>query len=236
MPSPFLIPAGMIAVKVGGKWILRKIKDHLKKVKQNIAKRKGASVTKKTAKPESSMKTKKKATRTREQLTKLNEKLRRNETKLDKKLGRFVKTVHPRTDATGGQKSMIEEKGGLLKDVQEFKRNLEKQDMSTDNIVQAYKRLRLWKTDIKKPAGSMTSEGRASLARYAKARQREDAGYIRRKFNNAPPDDPIIKKLVRDDKRRVKEAYKKQIKKDRTTRKYVDKVMGKPKKRRVKDK
>ena len=235
MPSPFLIPAGMIAVKVGGKWILRKIKDHLKKVKQNIAKRKGASVTKQTAKPESSMKTKKKATRTREQLTKLNEKLRRNETKLDKKLGRFVKTVHPRTDATGGQKSMIEEKGGLLKDVQEFKRNLEKQDMSTDNIVQAYKRLRLWKTDRKKP----------SLARYAKARQKEDAGYIRRKFyprGDATSlfseiyDSPLIKKLMRDDKRRVKEAYKKQIKKDRTTRKYVDKVMGKPKKRRVKDK
>ena len=231
MPSPFLIPAGMIAVKVGGKWILRKIKDHLKKVKQNIAKRKGASVTKKTAKPESSMKTKKKATRTREQLTKLNEKLRRNDTKLDKKLGRVFMT-----EGRGGTRAMMEEKGGLLKDVQEFKRNLEKQDMSTDNIVQAYKRLRLWKTDIKKPAGSMTSEGRASLARYAKARQREDAGYIRRKFNNAPSDDPIIKNLVRDDKRRVKEAYKKQVKKDRAARKYIDKVMGKPKKRKVKDK
>ena len=218
MPSPFLIPAGMIAVKVGGKWILRKIKDHLKKVKQNIAKRKGASVTKKTAKPESSMKTKKKATRTREQLTKLNEKLRRNDTKLDKKLGRFVKTERQRTDATGGQKSMIEEKGGLLKDVQEFKRNLEKQDMSTDNIVQAYKRLRLWKTDRKKP----------SLARYAKDAEKADAGYIRRKFDTPLPSyDPIIKKLVRDDKRRVKEAYKKQVKKDRAARKYIEKVRKK---------
>ena len=222
MPSPFLIPAGMIAVKVGGKWILRKIKDHLKKVKQNIAKRKGASVTKKTAKPESSMKTKKKATRTRKQLTQLHEKLRRNKTKLDKKLGRFVKTEPQRPDFQGGTRVMSEEKGGLLNDVQEFKRKLDRQDMSTDNIIHAYKRLRLWKTDRKK----------LSLARYAKSRQREDAGYIRRKFNNAPSDDPIIKKLVRDDKRRVKEAYKKQIKKDRTTRKYVDKLMGKPKKRR----
>ena len=115
MPSPFLIPAGMIAVKVGGKWILRKIKDHLKKVKQNIAKRKGASVTKQTAKPESSMKTKKKATRTRKQLTQLHEKLRRNDTKLDKKLGRVFMT-----EGRGGTRAMMEEKGGLLKDVQEF--------------------------------------------------------------------------------------------------------------------
>ena len=222
MPSPFLIPAGMIAVKVGGKWILRKIKDHLKKVKQNIAKRKGASVTKKTAKPESSMKTKKKATRTRKQLTQLHEKLRRNDTKLDKKLGRVFMT-----EGRGGTRAMMEEKGGLLKDVQEFKRNLEKQDMSTDNIVQAYKRLRLWKTDRKKP----------SLARYAKDAEKADAGYIRRKFDTPLPSyDPIIKKLVRDDKRRVKEAYKKQVKKDRAARKYIDKVMGKPKKRKVKDK
>jgi len=221
MPSPFLIPAGMIAVKVGGKWILRKIKDHLKKVKQNIAKRKGASVTKQTAKPESSMKTKKKATRTRKQLVNLYTKLRRNETKLDKKLGRFVKTDPPRTDATGGQKSMIEEKGGLLKDVEEFKKTLDRQDMSTDNIVQAYKRLRLWKTD-----------SRTTNSITPKARQKADAGYIRRKFNNAPSDDPIIKKLVRDDKRRVKEAYKKQVKKDRTTRKYIEKVTDKPKKMR----
>ena len=227
MPYPFVVPAGMIAVRIAGRWVLRKISDYLKqrrkevKQRKEAEQRKGASVTKNTAKPESSMKTKKKATRTRKQLDRLNAKLRRNESELDKRRSHHSDPL--RSDAAGDSRAMIEEKGGLLKDIEEFKRTLDRQDMSTGNIVQAYKRLRLWKTTKKKPLPKDKKRQSAQLKEKwdAYRRQVDDTGYIRRKFS-PPSDDPVIKKLIRDDKRSVKEAYKKEVKKNRLTRKHQE--------------
>ena len=241
MPYPFVVPAGMIAVRIAGRWVLRKISEHLKQRRKEVEQRKGASVVKKkkTAKPESSMKTKKKATRTEKQMERLDTKLKQNRRKL--LVSRSANRVGGSTSPDGRRRAMIESKGGLLDDIDEFRDKLARQDQSTNQIVQAYKRLRLHKTTIDKPLPrvKLNKFGRQSPTSYRRRQLRQEdkelskkdskkeAKYIERKFypkdlRSRDLDAPIIKKLIRDGKRSVKEAYKKEVKKNRLTRKHQD--------------
>ena len=174
--------------------------------------RKGASVVekKKTAKPESSMKTKKKATRTRSQLKRLAEKLDQARSK--------QKTV---THYTAGKKSPddrnrinIEGKGGLRADVKAFKKKLEKDDANKKDALRAYRDLHFSKYKSGKP--------KKEQKRLSKSLSR----ILRRTFgdNRLWPlipriKDPMVRKVVRKNKKLVKEEFKKRIKKDRVERK-----------------
>ena len=191
--------------------------------------RKGASVVekKKTAKPESSMKTKKKATRTKAQMSRLLRKLKKKERE---KLNR---------SRTGDSEMAItgEQKGGLTKEISFLKKNLVKQDKSDRKIVNAYKRLqkhkygkednfrnnRFFKAVIKSKVGTL-----------------EPKWVIKQEFRSRPSDiwderniqsEAVYRKVIKKNKKLVKEKFKEQIKKDRAKRKLAE-----SKKRRVRNK
>ena len=188
--------------------------------------RKGASVVKKdrrkkqrkTAKPESSMKTKKKATRTKAQMSRLLRKLKKKERE---KLNR---------SRTGDSEMAItgEQKGGLTKEISFLKKNLIKQDKSDRKIVNAYKRLqkhkygkednfrnnRFFKAVIKSKVGTL-----------------EPKWVIKQEFRSRPSDiwderniqsEAVYRKVIKKNKKLVKEKFKEQIKKDRAKRKLAE--------------
>ena len=214
---------------------------------------KGASVVKKdrrkkqrkTAKPESSMKTKKKATRTKAQMSRLLRKLKKKERE---KLNR---------SRTGDSEMAItgEQKGGLTKEISFLKKNLVKQDKSDRKIVNAYKRLqkhkygkednfrnnRFFKAVIKSKVGTLepklvikqefrTPEFRPS-SRYTSSSEVNQLLLKMNKKRLKEQKDPAIRKVIRKNKKLVKEKFKEQIKKDRAKRKLAE-----SKKRRVRNK
>ena len=191
--------------------------------------RKGASVVekKKTAKPESSMKTKKKATRTKAQMSRLLRKLKKKERE---KLNR---------SRTGDSEMAItgEQKGGLTKEISFLKKNLIKQDKSDRKIVNAYKRLQKHKYG---------KEDNFSNNRFFKAVIKSKVGtlepkwVIKQEFRSRPSDiwderniqsEAVYRKVIKKNKKLVKEKFKEQIKKDRAKRKLAE-----SKKRRVRNK
>ena len=183
--------------------------------------RKGASVVKndrrkkqrKTAKPEGSMKAKKKATRTKAQMSRLLRKLKKRD--MEQRRG---KTLH-----IGGVGKAISgrQKGGLVREISKFKTNLTKQDKSDRDIVNAYKKLQKQKYD-KDLAKSLRSAQKETLKetleanfRSAQSYQQYFAGTNR---SNAGRN-PTVRKVIRKNKKLVKEKFKEQIKKDRVKRK-----------------
>ena len=183
--------------------------------------RKGASVVKKdrrkkqrkTAKPEGSMKAKKKATRTKAQMSRLLRKLKKRD--MEQRRG---KTLH-----IGGVGKAISgrQKGGLVREISKFKTNLTKQDKSDRDIVNAYKKLQKQKYD-KDLAKSLRSAQKETLKetleanfRSAQSYQQYFAGTNR---SNAGRN-PTVRKVIRKNKKLVKENFKEQIKKDRVKRK-----------------
>ena len=192
--------------------------------------RKGASVVekKKTAKPESSMKTKKKATRTKAQMSRLLRKLKKKERE---KLNR---------SRTGDSEMAItgEQKGGLTKEISFLKKNLTKQDKSDRKIVNAYKRLQKQKYGSEEKGGLLkdvqelkrdleklvikqefrTPEFRPS-SRYTSSSEVNQLLLKMNKKRLKEQKDPAIRKVIRKNKKLVKEKFKERIKKDRAKRK-----------------
>ena len=179
--------------------------------------RKGVSVVKKerrkkqrkTAKPEGSMKAKKKATRTKAQMSRLLRKLKKRD--MEQRRG---KTLH-----IGGVGKAIsgEQKGGLTKEISKFKTNLTKQDKSDRIIVNAYKRLQKHK---------YSKEGKP-VKKKAIAKSKDRAKWVVKKEFNYPykmtlSSAKTVKKVIKKNKKLVKEKFKEQIKKDRVTRKLAE--------------
>ena len=191
--------------------------------------RKGASVVekKKTAKPESSMKTKKKATRTKAQMSRLLRKLKKKERE---KLNR---------SRTGDSEMAItgEQKGGLTKEISFLKKNLVKQDKSDRRIVKAYKKLQKYKYGKK---DNFRNNRFFKAVIKSKVGTLEPKWVIKQEFRSRPSDiwderniqsEAVYRKVIKKNKKLVKEKFKEQIKKDRAKRKLAE-----SKKRRVRNK
>jgi len=182
----------------------------------------GASIIKKarkeTAKPESSMKTKKKATRTKAQMARLLRKLKNKELENWQARRRHI------AESGGGQivqtgKMAItgREKGGLTNEIFKFKTNLTKQDKSDRIIVNAYKRLQKHK---------YSKEGKP-VKKKAIAKSKDRAKWVVKKEFNYPykmslSSAKTVRKVIKKNKKLVKEKFKEQIKKDRVTRKLAE--------------
>ena len=196
--------------------------------------RSGASVVKKarkkTAKPETSMKTKRKSTRTRSQLKKLDEKLAKaQQTRtLSSSLGPEPSL---KKSPDGRERVNIMGKGGLREDVKAFRRKLEKQDKADTNAVKAYSALKKSKHNLDrgKPITEIGTKATLDwerrrvkdLAKSSRSAQKENLAI---NFKSAldfgrNPKDPTVRKVIRRNKKTVKEQFKKQIKKDRVKRK-----------------
>ena len=197
--------------------------------------RKGASVVKKdrrkkqrkTAKPESSMKTKKKATRTKAQMSRLLRKLKKKERE---KLNRS-RTGDSEMAITGDQK------GGLTKEISFLKKNLVKQDKSDRRIVKAYKKLQKYKYGKK---DNFRNNRFFKAVIKSKVGTLEPKWVIKQEFRSRPSDiwderniqsEAVYRKVIKKNKKLVKEKFKEQIKKDRAKRKLAE-----SKKRRVRNK
>ena len=170
--------------------------------------RKGASVVKKdrrkkqrkTAKPEGSMKAKKKATRTKAQMERLKNKLKQNKRDLfSYKYSSGVPSSDNRTRA------MIENKGGLLDDITEFKKKLDKHELGEKNVLRAYKELRHYKKVIMRKPEKGVNKKRIQHEFMDKS------GRVTKRLSD--PKDPMVRKLVRKRKKLIKEKFQKQIKK-----------------------
>jgi hypothetical protein len=208
--------------------------------------RKGASVVKKDrrkkqrkqAKPETSMKTKRKATRTRSQLKRLEAELEYAKYKKDQKTGAeyWSKGTLMKKSPDNRERANIEGKGGLRSEVKTFRQTLDKQDKADTNAVKAYRFLQKSKyNQLKKGdegyrdskfGGLSTSE----KTRLLQQQTRHALSYNNFKENVANPKDPTIRKVIRKNKKAVKEQFKEQIKKERAERK-----LDKTKKRRRKN-
>jgi len=178
--------------------------------------RKGASVVekKKTAKPESSMKTEAKATRTRSQLKRLAEKLDQASSK-QKNVTTHTRAVKRSPDDR--KRINIEGKGGLRADVKVFKKQLEKDDANKKDALRAYKDLhfskyKAGKQDFQNPEQKRLSKSLSRILRRTFGDNRLWPLISRSK-------DPTVRKVVRKNKKQVKEEFKKRIKKDRVERK-----------------
>ena len=177
--------------------------------------RKGASVVekKKTAKPETSMETKKKATRTKAQMSRLLRELKKKEMKDRKKRWATYTNL-----AEGSEMAITgTQKGGLLKEISKFKKNLIKQDKSDRIIVNAYKRLQKHK---------YSKEGKP-VKKKAIAKSKDRAKWVVKKEFNYPykmslSSAKTVRKVIKKNKKLVKEKFKEQIKKDRVTRKLAE--------------
>ena len=199
--------------------------------------RKGASVVKKdrrkkqrkTAKPEGSMKAKKKATRTKAQMSRLLRKLKKRD--MEQRRG---KTLH-----IGGVGKAIsgEQKGGLTKEISKFKTNLTKQDKSDRKIVKAYKKLQKYKYGKK---DNFRNNRFFKAVIKSKVGTLEPKWVIKQEFRSRPSDiwderniqsEAVYRKVIKKNKKLVKEKFKEQIKKDRAKRKLAE-----SKKRRVRNK
>ena len=201
--------------------------------------RKGASVVekKKTAKPESSMKTKKKATRTKAQMSRLLKKLKKKELENWRARRRHIaESGGGQVLETGKMARRGSQKGGLTKEISKFKTNLTKQDKSDIIIVNAYKRVQKHKYSkegkpfkkkaiakskdrakwvVKKEFNYPLKETLEANFRSAQSYQQYFAGTNR---SNAGRN-PTVRKVIRKNKKLVKEKFKEQIKKDRVKRK-----------------
>ena len=182
--------------------------------------RKGASVGKKdrrkkqrkTAKPETPMETKKKATRTRRQLERLADKL---DSPKYKKRGVEIFNYNLKRSPDRRERINIESKGDLSEEVRKFSNNLYNQDTADTKAVKAYK---LLKDSKHKLTGTKSTPDWERLWRRIRSAQKETlednfGGYIVRGRN------PTVRKVIRKNKKLVKEKFKEQIKKDRAKRK-----------------
>lgn len=192
----------------------------------------GASIIKKarkeTAKPESSMKTKKKATRTRRQLERLDKKLDealynqlfRNAQNKTRRTPRLKKSPDAR------ERVNIQAKGGLREDVKAFKNKLDKQDKADTNAVRAYRFLQKSKhNQLKKGDEGYRDSFSDTMELQNRTRSSLRHSNFMENFRTVyrdvakSPKDPTVRKVIRKNKKLVKEEFKKQIKKDRAKRK-----------------
>jgi hypothetical protein len=201
--------------------------------------RSGASVVKKarkkTAKPETSMKTKRKSTRTRGQMDRLEAKLERAQYKKTLEHSdsgyRYKNREDLKKGPDGRVRINIEGKGGLRKEVKDFRRTLDKQDKADTNAVKAYSALKKSKHNLDrgKPITEIGTKATLDwerrrvkdLAKSLRSAQKENLAI---NFKSAldfgrNPKDPTVRKVIRHNKKTVKEQFKKQIKKDRVKRK-----------------
>jgi len=191
----------------------------------------GASIIKKarkeTAKPETSMETKKKSTRTRSQLKRLDKKLdeaRYNQLLKDQRKTTTKRDLKKSPDSR--ERVNIQAKGGLREDVKAFKTKLDKQDDADTDAVKAYKLLKDSKHNLnrKNPivplAGTKATRDweRRRVKDLAKSLQSAQQWVLLRNFGRRSKD-PTVRKVIRKNKKLVKEKFKEQIKKDRAKRK-----------------
>lgn len=209
----------------------------------------GASIIKKarkeTAKPETSMETKKKSTRTRRQLKRLDKKL--DEAYYNQQLKDQRKSSTPELEKSPDSRKRvnIQAKGGLREDVKAFKTKLDRQDTSDTNVVKAYKYLKESKHNLNRknpivpPAGTWVEKEvwkhadkikatrdweRRRVKDLAKSLQSAQKEVLETNFKSAlnfgrRPKDPTVRKVIRKNKKLIKEKFKEQIKKDRAKRK-----------------
>ena len=186
--------------------------------------RSGASVVKKarkkTAKPETSMKTKRKSTRTRGQMDRLEAKLERAQYKknLEHSGYRYKNREDLKKGPDGRVRINIEGKGGLRKEVRDFRRTLDRKDEADTKAVKAYRFLQKSKHSQLKKGDEGYRESNIET-KVLQNKTREALRYNNFKDNNPNTKDPTVRKVIRHNKRTVKEQFKKQTKKDRAERK-----------------